>query len=358
MVERKGSKIAQRFFMFRVITLSCACFVVGAIVLLFIAKAEEEVVGRGRVEPYCSEDVRAPHTGVLREVLCEPGDVVAKGQPLARFDRTKSLAQLAQLRDELRKVDAELALSRMKLERTKKDALPEKLRSTEMEMRKTKAAVALAEAELKRREKLFKSGLISASELDQARAAFESRQADLGVVGQKEQIVKSGLSQAIVREAEAGMKVIEERIGGIRREIERVEKELERMTVKAPVAGRIVLLPKEAGESVAPGELICRIAHGSTRKVVAFVDEQNVHKVAVGQPVHVYSSMYSYRKFGLCEGKVEEISTWSEERNGKQFFEVEIAIEKAPYELRFGSTATAHIVVDRRSIIGLLLCGR
>jgi len=39
----------------------------------------------------------------------------------------------------------------------------------------------------------------------------------------------------------------------------------------------------------------------------------------------------------------------------RELFEVDIIVEKSPHDVKFGSTAAGHIIVDRRSVIGLLL---
>ena len=77
--------------------------------------------------------------------------------------------------------------------------------------------------------------------------------------------------------------------------------------------------------------------------------------MAPGQPARVISSVFSYVKYGYAEGLVTEVATSARQQEGVPRYRVKIHVTHTPQPLRLGSTATAYIIIARRSIISLLL---
>lgn len=85
-------------------------FIVLALILAAVVKLDRVVTGQGRMVPINGEIyVSAFDTGIVRQVLVKAGDIVKKGQPLARLDPTFTQADVTQLQEKRSSDEAEIA---------------------------------------------------------------------------------------------------------------------------------------------------------------------------------------------------------------------------------------------------------
>lgn len=96
---------------------------------------------------------------------------------------------------------------------------------------------------------------------------------------------------------------------------QRAETALSKMTLKAPTAGMVSLVPVwhpegpapfKAGDHVWPGAPIAELPDTSSLRVSARVDETERGRIAVSQPLTVHLDAISDQQF---TGRIEEIST-------------------------------------------------
>lgn len=349
------SKIVRSFVLIRIVTVSGLIFLAGIMALLFFAKMEEQVVAHGTVEPQDGTEVRGKKSAVISRVLVELGEVVGQGDVLAKLSSTRTRNDLERAEDLLEKAKAQLAVQKAKLARLAMDPLPEKLRFADQEMAYAKSSLSLSEKELARARQLVADGLMSRSQLDAVVAKHEGGLNQYRLAKRKYDLVASGLETSIVKEAEAQVKLTDREITNIEREVERLRQDLAKCTIKAPTAGQVVAVYKKDGESLAPGELLLTISSNSRTRLKVLVSEQEIYKVGLGQLTRIYSSVYSYRKYGICRGVVAEVAKWARSRDGKQMYEVMVSVEDAPFPMLLGSSAIARIVVARRGILDMLL---
>ncbi len=350
-----GSRMVRRFMLIRLVTISGLLFLAGVVALLFFAKIEEQVVAYGVVEPQDATEIRGKRPTIVSAVLVEPGQVVAKGDVLFKTSSSRVRNDLERAKDQLMKAQASLAVQKARLERLKKDPLPENLRCAQDEVEFARRAVELAQREVARMKSLAKDGLVAQAQVDVALAKLDSAQKQYRLAQRRVQLVKAGLKDAIIQEAVAQVALTEREIVNLQHEVKRWEKELQKCVFKAPVAGRVVGVYKKEGEQVLPGELLATIAQSNRTQLKLMVREQDIYKVGLGQLARIYSSVYSYRKYGTCEGEVAEVSPSAEPGKNKAVYEVTVSVTDAPFPLLLGSTAQARIVVARRGILDLLL---
>jgi RND family efflux transporter MFP subunit len=86
-------------------------------------------------------------------------------------------------------------------------------------------------------------------------------------------------------------------------EIQRLQAQLSKAQVTAPISGVVIERHIDAGEAVTPATPIVTIADLSQRRVEAEVDEFDVGKVTLNTPVQIYAEGFN----GSWTGKVEEI---------------------------------------------------
>ncbi len=93
-----------------IVLYAIVAMVVLAVVLMSIVKLDRVVTSAGRVVTAAGSLYVSPFdTGLVREVLVKPGDVVKKGQLLAALDPTFTRANLAQLQEKLASDEAAVA---------------------------------------------------------------------------------------------------------------------------------------------------------------------------------------------------------------------------------------------------------
>ncbi|HET9529212.1 MAG TPA: biotin/lipoyl-binding protein, partial [Blastocatellia bacterium] len=142
------------------------------------------VVATGRIEPISKVEIKSKANGIIKELKVEVGDLVEQGQVLAELDKENLSARLREARAALMSAESNLRAAQAEYEKNKVEAeAPE---------------VAFARRNVERVDKLFKSGLISNQDLDDARRALEQ-------VENRQQVARTQLSvsQARVSQAEA-----------------------------------------------------------------------------------------------------------------------------------------------------------
>lgn len=161
-------------------------------------------------------------------------------------------------------------------------------------LKQQEANFANTEAIYKRSSELFDKRVISASEMDKARADYESARAS--IESQRQQVVAArfAVNQSQAQLQEAG-------------------NSLSRTTIYAPADGVVSLLSIELGERVVgtaqmAGTEIMRIANMSTMEVNVEVNENDINRVKVGNEAAIEVDAFQGRKF---KGKVTEISSSS-----------------------------------------------
>lgn len=201
-------------------------------------RIERVVVATGTIEPEKEVEVRSRISGIVERVQVAAGDVVAERRPLVEIERDLLAAETAEAR-------ARLAGSR--------------------------AALRYARMELDRAVTLRREGTVSQHERDDVEARYE------------------GAAAAVARD-EAALQSLDIQLGYA--------------TVVAPMAGRILDVDVKVGSAVASvvsvtgGTRLLTIAADDVLHVRGLVDENEITRVAVGQPARIRTEAHGERVFG------------------------------------------------------------
>lgn len=202
--------------------------------------------------------------GVVTVVHVKVGDEVAPGTPLFRLDDRALLGELAVKRAAVS--EATSALVRLEAE-PRKERIPVLV----AQVNEARAAVALAEDALKRAEETFarkvstEQDLIAKREaLATARAQFERATADLDLLKAGSWEYDRDVARAAVTKADA--------------EVERIETEVDRLIVRALVAGRVLQVNVRPGEFVGapPGQPLVVLGNVEKLHVRVDIDEFDI----------------------------------------------------------------------------------
>ena len=258
----------------------------------------------GRVEPETQVKLSAKVPGSVVRLAVKEGDHVKKGQFLLQIDD-------AQYRAEVRESQAAIEASRSNL-------------------RLAQAAFAQSDAVLNRKEALSKQSLVSAEELDQARAQRDSDRARVDA------------NQEQVHQAEASLLVAEDN--------------LKKTRFDSPLDGTVTQLGIEKGEIVVigtmnnPGTVVLTVADLSRMKVEADVDETDVATIQTGQTAQIkIDALPDTTLTGTVSTianspKIENGETQEQQTN----FKVDVAIDRPPATLRPGMTSDVEIKTATR----------
>mgnify|MGYP000030906906 CR=1 FL=1 len=196
----------------------------------------QQLAGVGMVET-ASEDIAigVPATALVAEVYVRPGDRVRQGQPLLRLDDRDLRAELA-----LREAAVQLAEAR--LERLRQAPRAEEIPPAEARLAQARTELADAESQLRRIEAVTDRRAVRAEDVDRRRWAVEAARARVQEAEAALVLLRAGAWEQDIRVAEAELEQA-------RRQRDRIAAELDRFTVRAPVAGVILRV------TIRPGEL-------------------------------------------------------------------------------------------------------
>lgn len=261
----------------------------------------ELVSASGKVQPEFEVKLSSEVSGEIIELNVKEGDIVKKGQVLCRVK--PDLLQSSYGR-------AAAVVSQQKAS----------LGAAQQVLKQQEASFVNTEASYKRNQELFGKRVISAAEMDKARAEYDGARASLE--SQRQQVVASrfGVNQSEAQLQEAG-------------------NSLSRTTIYAPADGIISLLSIELGERVVgtaqmAGTEIMRIANMSTMEVNIDVNENDINRVKVGNEATIEVDAFQGRKFN---GVVTEISSSSTSTTSTTSaeqvtnFKVKVRIEPSSY---------------------------
>jgi HlyD family secretion protein len=282
------------------------------------------VVATGRIEPISKVEIKSKANGIIKELKVQAGDMVSEGQVLAELDKENLSARLREARAAGMSAESNQRAAQAEYEKNKVEAeAPE---------------VAFARRNVERADKLFKSGLISQQELEDARRALEQ-------IENRQQVARTqlGVSQARIAQAEA-------EVAQARAAVERAEEELNNATIRSPIRGMVLSRDVELGSPVSSilnlgsaATLVMVLGDISQVYVRGKVDEADIGNVRLGQPARIKVETFRDRMF---DGQVTQISPMGAEKDNVVSFEVKVSIHNPGGELRANMTANAEIILE------------
>lgn len=265
----------------------------------------ELVSASGKVQPEFEVKLSSEVSGEIIELNVREGQVVKKGDVLCRVKPDLLQSSYDQVVAMVSQQKANLAAAQQML-------------------KQQEASLINAEAIYNRSLELFNKKVISASEMDKARADYEVSRATVESQRQQVEASRFGVNQSQAQLQEAG-------------------NSLSRTTIYAPSDGVVSLLSIELGERVVgtaqmAGTEIMRIANMTTMEVNVEVNENDINRVKVGNEATIEVDAFQGRKF---KGLVTEISSSSTSAGSETVattaeqvtnFNVKVRIEASSYE--------------------------
>lgn len=261
-----------------------------------------QVSETGTLEPTRTIDIKSQFSGEVRQILVKEGQQVSKDQALAVIRQEPSQArQVAQLR-------ASLEQEGINVEQARRDLL--------------------------RKQSLFAKGFISRSNLENAQQ--DARRAMV-----RRQLAERELLLALGGNQELFLRYVSQDPSTTR---------LEEFRVYSPSGGTVIDVNVQPGEiitsgtaTVGGGTVLMKLADITKMVAKAKINEVNIARVQVGQPVTVHLDAIPG---SLFEGTVTVIAPQGEKDESIVTYEVTIEIENVGLSLRPMMTANIDILTD------------
>jgi HlyD family secretion protein len=312
------------------------------------------VTSSGEIKPRNYINLGAEFQGQLTEILVKEGDVVRKGQLVARIDEAQSEADVAAQKAALSSSEADASASEAGY-----TAGNDNINALQATLDRTKADLDRYNEDFKRGQQLFQQGLIAKQDFEQRKAAYDGQQAAVQEASSRIVQAKAQLAQLKAQLVGSQRKIAQNEAT-----LNRVNDILKKHNVVAPIDGLVTYLPVRMGETVVPGvqnsaaSTIMTIADMSIVTAEVKVDESDIVNIKLGQPAEITVDAIPNRTF---TGRVIEIgntailrstglaasqsTTSSQEAKD---FKVVVAMDNPPDEIRPGLSSTTKITTATR----------
>lgn len=272
------------------------------------------VTASGEVKPKRFVNISANVSGRITELRVKEGEMVRKGQVLARIDSARFAAETRQAQKALEAAGQDLERFAADLEATR--------------------------ASFDRTQQMHKGRLVSDQAFDQA--------------------------QAEVKMKKANVEGARQRVAQLDAALESNQDTLDKTTIVAPMDGVVTSLQKEEGEVVIGAQsfqptVIMTVADLSVMEAEILVDETDIRNVKLGQEASVRVDALEDVKIG---GEVTEIGSSAIPRgvtvagqqsastaNQAKDFKVVVTLKNPPSSLRPGLNATVDVTTARKASV-------
>ena len=246
----------------------------------------------GKIEPRNEVNIKPQISGIISELLKEPGDYVNAGDVIAKVKVIPDMAQLS---------------------------------SDEMRVRLAEINLKQAETDFQREENLFNQKLVSADEFDKIKKALNQAKHEKLAAQDALEVVRDGVSKSNARASST--------------------------LIRSTISGVILDIPVKVGNSVIlsntfnDGTTIATVANMNDLIFRGNIDETEVGKLVSGMNMKITIGALQDLKF---DAALEYISPKAVESNGANQFEIKAAVKLTEGgKIRSGYSANAEIVLAR-----------
>ncbi len=244
----------------------------------------------GKIEPRNEVNVKPQISGIITELLKEPGDYVQAGEIIAKVKVIPDMAQLSSAESRVRLADLNLQQAKIDYEREKN---------------------------------LYDQKLVSADDFDKINQKLKQAKEELMASEDALQVVRDGVSKSNAKASST--------------------------LIRSTISGVILDIPVKVGNSVIlsntfnDGTTIASVANMNDLIFRGNIDETEVGQLYNGMPMKITIGALQDLKF---DANLEYISPKAVESNGANQFEIKAAVKVANEDkIRSGFSANAEIVL-------------
>jgi len=211
--------------------------------------------------------------GRIATLAADEGDAVAEGDTVAELDPADLAVALARAR-------AQAAADAATLAELVAGTRPQEIKVGEAAVGKAEADLKLAATERDRLRRMVPAEAAAQAQLDQAESTYAVAQAALAQARENLVLLKEGPRKERIARARATRAAADAAAAAATRDLGHAR-------LVSPARGVITVRLAEAGEVVAPGQPVLRLAEIDRPWVRAYVSEADLPRVRLGQPAEV-----------------------------------------------------------------------
>ncbi len=277
----------------------------------------------GKVEPIEWTSIRSETAGAVDKVDVQKGQAVVKGQLLVELDAGQARTDLASAQAKIAEADAE------------RQVLSTGGRSTELAeiesgLASARANLANAQREFEATQRLVARQAATTSDLNAAREAAQKSELQIQSYERRRAALVSSTDRTI---ADARVRDMQALADAARRRIELSQ-------IRSPIGGILYQFDVRKGAYLNPGDLVGSVGRLNQLRVIVYVDEPDLGRVAKGMPVTITWDALPSRQW---KGTVEKVPTQVVPHGTRQVGEVYCIIDNPDLTLIPGTNINAEI---------------
>jgi multidrug resistance efflux pump len=286
--------------------------VLGAAILLSVfGRIEVTDRGTGILRPKGGvRTVVAQTGGVITQVGASSGERVEAGTVIAHLTSADLQAELLEADRTLRVLRSDAAAHLQEIERRfseQETLLQARIGSLQDVIASQQQSVETFQRRLQRSEEMQRSGLVSASTVDDAHENLSQSQRTLSASRQNLAQTRQELSALQARRREEVWQS-EQRVQTAQSKRDGLALLLNRTEIRTPVVGDVEAMTVKVGDVVQPGQTIARLVPRDVDyQVTSFLPEKDRAFVKVGDEVKLELEQLPYTEFGSLAGRVLRI---------------------------------------------------
>ena len=282
----------------------------------------QTVVSSGRVETPYRVDIGAQIVGTVAQVPVEQGDKVKAGQTLIVLESSEAEAVVKQ-------AEVSVAQAEARIRQLRELQLPVASQS----LRQAQVNLENARAQLERNRRLYESGFIGKSALDDLQRAVDVAQTQVDSARKQVQTARPtgsdyALATTALAQAQANLQAARARLAYT--------------TIAAPRSGTLIARDVERGDVVQPGKVLMVLSPEGETQLVVQIDERNLSRLRLGLPALASADAYPNERF---KAELVYINPGVDAQRGT--VEVKLRVADPPAYLRQDMTVSVDIEVER-----------
>jgi multidrug efflux pump subunit AcrA (membrane-fusion protein) len=283
------------------------------------------VSATGNIVPVNTAKLTFRSAGIVQNVNVKVGDAVKAGDVLARLDTTDLELTLATA---LTNLDN----AQIKYQQSAVGPKSDDINIAKANLDKSGANLGKAQSDYDKVSWMSSVGMTAqAAALQQATLDY--------------QIAQANYAKATAGSTSQDLALLQNQMKLSQIQVDQARRNLSNATIVAPIDAVVSTVGGNPGDSVTSGTVMFNLIDLKTLRVDANVDETDMVKVAVGQPVSV--TLDSLSGVSL-PAKVTAIAPNSTVQSGVVTYLIQMTISRVDPRLRSGLTATANIVVQQK----------
>jgi HlyD family secretion protein len=367
---------------------------------------------RGTLKTKNATKIR-PETGAKIEWIVDEGKDVKKDEVLVELDKEETTRRVEQFANQVIQLEAELKsaktevivqegqnktdvekaglgleVAKVELKKLLESDIPSEERKKILRIEEAKTSLKRAKDQVEASKQLLEEDFVTPNEheetvlaLKKAENELETAEMDWKAYLEYQKPLDIRKRKSAVTEAERGLERAKQRaeaqisakraraqqkeisLARVKSQLEREEKKLKQMTLKAPTDGTVIYGDSDqpwaaenvkVGQQVWPNMTLITLPDPSEMAVIIQVHEADIDKIKTGMPAFITSETQKGRVYEGEISKIDAVANAGRRRwggDGVKRFKVEISLRGKDLSLKTGTSAKAEVLVEETAPI-------